>query len=63
MMAAPMKSRVLVVEDDANLSTVLRENLTFEGFDVRVVGDGAQALEDARAFCRTSSSSTSCCPV
>ena len=50
MMAAPMKSRVLVVEDDANLSTVLRENLTFEGFDVRVVGDGAQALEDARAF-------------
>jgi DNA-binding response OmpR family regulator len=50
MMAAPMKSRVLVVEDDANLSAVLHENLTFEGFDVRVVGDGAQALEDARAF-------------
>ena len=50
MMAAPMKSRVLVVEDDANLSTVLRENLTFEGFEVRVVADGAQALEDARTF-------------
>jgi DNA-binding response OmpR family regulator len=45
-----MKSRVLVVEDDANLSTLLRENLTFEGFDVRVVGDGVQAVEEARAF-------------
>ena len=27
-----MKHRVLVVEDDGNLSALLRENLAFEGF-------------------------------
>ena len=45
-----MKSRVLVVEDDGNLSTLLRENLSFEGFDVRVVADGLLAVEEARTF-------------
>lgn len=45
-----MKSRILVVEDDGNLSALLRENLAFEGFEVRVVADGSLAIEQARGF-------------
>src|SRR4051812_713355 len=45
-----MKKRVLVVEDDLNLSALLRENLLFEGFDVDCVADGDLALSRARAF-------------
>ncbi|MEQ1912499.1 MAG: response regulator transcription factor [Vicinamibacterales bacterium] len=42
-----MKKRVLLVEDDPVLTRVLRDNLTFEGFDVTSVADGtlAQSLE------------------
>ena len=45
-----MKKRVLVVEDDSNLSAILRENLLFEGFDVDAVADGATAVRHAREF-------------
>jgi DNA-binding response OmpR family regulator len=45
-----MKKRVLVVEDDPVLTRVLRDNLTFEGFDVESVADGAQAQARAREF-------------
>src|SRR5215204_6874657 len=45
-----MKKRVLVVEDDANLSALLRENLLFEGFVVECVADGALAVGQAREF-------------
>jgi DNA-binding response OmpR family regulator len=45
-----MKNRILVVEDDENLSALLRENLAFEGFDVKVVADGLKAIESARTF-------------
>ena len=45
-----MKKRVLVVEDDSNLSALLRENLLFEGFDVDCVADGDLALARAKAF-------------
>jgi DNA-binding response OmpR family regulator len=45
-----MKSRILVVEDDGNLSALLRENLAFEGFEVRVVADGSLAVEQARVY-------------
>jgi len=45
-----MKKRVLVVEDDPVLTRVLRDNLTFEGFDVESVSDGAQAQAVAREF-------------
>ena len=38
-----MKKRVLLVEDDPVLTRVLRDNLTFEGFDVTSVADGNQA--------------------
>jgi DNA-binding response OmpR family regulator len=44
------KTRVLVVEDDAALARVLRDNLGFEGFEVACVGDGHQAVAVAREF-------------
>ena len=43
-----MKKRILVVEDDAALARVLRDNLTFAGFDVDCVTDGDQAIAKAR---------------
>ncbi len=45
-----MKKRILVVEDDAALTWVLRENLLFEGFEVECVGDGNLAVTAARRF-------------
>lgn len=45
-----MKKRVLVVEDDPVLTRVLHDNLTFEGFEVRSVADGAIAQTAAREF-------------
>jgi DNA-binding response OmpR family regulator len=45
-----MKKRVLVVEDDANLSALLRENLLFEGFEIECVSDGAVVLAHAKTF-------------
>jgi len=44
------KKRILVVEDDAILARVLRDNLTFEGFDVRCAADGRIALTTSRDF-------------
>jgi len=41
-------SRILVVEDDADLARGLRANLEIEGHEVRVAGDGHRALEEAR---------------
>ncbi len=37
-------SKILVVEDEAHLADGLRFNLEAEGYEVEVVGDGAQAL-------------------
>lgn len=45
-----MKKRVLVVEDDPVLTRVLRDNLTFEGFEVESVADGAEAQAVAHQF-------------
>jgi len=45
-----MKKRILVVEDDAALARVLRDNLTFDGFDVQCVTDGNAALQVVRDF-------------
>ncbi len=42
-----MKKRILIVEDDAPLARVLRDNLVFEGFDVEWANDGNQALQRA----------------
>jgi DNA-binding response OmpR family regulator len=45
-----MKKRILVVEDDAGLARVLRDNLEFEGFEVESAGDGHRAIDLARTF-------------
>jgi two-component system OmpR family response regulator len=45
-----MKKRILVVEDDAALCRVLRDNFLFDGFDVQCVDDGNVAISAAREF-------------
>lgn len=40
-----MTARILIVEDEAALSTLLAYNLEKEGFTVRVAADGEQAVE------------------
>ncbi len=42
--------RILIVEDDAALARVLRDNFVFEGFEVACVADGNLALDRAKAF-------------
>ena len=39
-----MATRVLVVEDDRKVRTLIRWRLEAEGYDVHAVGDGALAL-------------------
>jgi len=43
-------TRVLVVEDDEEIARVLQRSLRMEGYDVRIAGDGLQALEDVPTF-------------
>ena len=43
-------SRVLVVEDNAELAAGIRYNLELEGYDVRVAEDGRAAVDEVRAF-------------
>jgi len=45
-----MKKRILIVEDDAALARVLADNLTFSGFEVDTIDDGAEVLRRMRAF-------------
>ena len=42
-----MSGRVLVVEDEVEMQRALRAGLTYHGFDVRVAGDGAEAIREA----------------
>ncbi len=41
-------SRILVVEDEPRLARGLQDDLTLEGYDVEVAGDGAEATRRAR---------------
>lgn len=43
-------TRILVVEDNRNLATGLRNNLEIEGYEVEVAGDGTSGLALARSF-------------
>jgi DNA-binding response OmpR family regulator len=45
-----MKRRILVVEDNAGLASVLCDNLALEGFEVQAVDDGDLAIARAREF-------------
>ena len=42
------RSRILVVDDEADISTVLSVTLRRAGFDVRTAGDGIEAIEAIR---------------
>lgn len=42
--------RVLVVEDDAEITDVLRRSLRTEGYDVKTALDGVEALDTAASF-------------
>jgi DNA-binding response OmpR family regulator len=44
-----MPTQILIVEDEATLRETLAYNLTNEGYQVKKSGDGAEALEMARA--------------
>ncbi|HUF39794.1 MAG TPA: response regulator transcription factor [Anaerolineales bacterium] len=43
-------SRILIVEDEPTLQETLEYNLTHQGYDVRVAGDGPSALATASSF-------------
>jgi len=43
-------ARVLVVEDDADITDVLRRSLRNEGYEVRTSADGVEALDVAAGF-------------
>jgi DNA-binding response OmpR family regulator len=43
-------TRILIVEDDADLALGLKNNLEIDGYDVRVAGDGDQALAVAASW-------------
>ncbi|MBA3560824.1 MAG: response regulator transcription factor [Gemmatimonadaceae bacterium] len=43
-------TRILVIEDNADLAFGLRNNLEIEGYEVRVAADGVSGLEEARSF-------------
>lgn len=42
-------TRILVIEDNRNLATGLRNNLEIEGYEVEVAADGTSGLANARA--------------
>lgn len=44
------KKKILLVEDDASLAEVYQTRLTIEGFDVRHVNNGENALSAAVSF-------------
>jgi DNA-binding response OmpR family regulator len=44
------KQRILVIDDDANVTSVLKRGLSYEGFIVDTSGSGAEALERARDY-------------
>lgn len=48
--ASLVTKRILVVEDDATIARVVRDNLTFEGFEVEIAADGESAISRARTF-------------
>ena len=44
------KPRVLVVEDDQEIASVLLRSLRLEGYEVRATGDGVSALDESIVF-------------
>src|SRR3989440_1349691 len=44
------KARVLVIEDDGDIAEVLRRSLRLDGYEVRLAGDGVQALDESSLY-------------
>lgn len=38
-------ARILVIEDEPEMQRGLRDNLEFEGYDIKIIGDGAEGLK------------------
>ena len=47
-----MAKKIILVEDDKDLSFLMNKKLTEEGFQVIMAETGQQALEIGRASCR-----------
>lgn len=45
-----MATRLLIVEDDRGIATLLQHNLTIDGFDVRLAATAHDALRECQAF-------------
>src|SRR3954453_18189401 len=43
-------ARVLVVEDDEDIAQVLQRSLRLEGYEVKIAGDGVDAMDQFHAF-------------
>jgi two-component system alkaline phosphatase synthesis response regulator PhoP len=44
------QKRILVVEDESHLAEGLKLNLTLEGYEVRIAGDGSSALQEWKGW-------------
>jgi DNA-binding response OmpR family regulator len=44
------RKRILVVEDDHSIASLLKDNLEYEGFEVAWAADGSLAMSEAGAF-------------
>ena len=53
-----MARNILVVEDDNNISNLIKMYLDKEGFDVRIAADGGKAVGNSRRRSRTLCCST-----
>ncbi len=42
--------RILLIEDNAELAAAIRHNLEFEGYQIKVAGDGFAGIEAVRSF-------------
>ncbi len=40
-----MTTRILIIDDDQNISGMIRRGLTYEGFDARVAGSGKEGMQ------------------
>jgi DNA-binding response OmpR family regulator len=45
-----MNQRILIIEDDASIARLVRDNLAFDGYAVECLNDGRQALTCVRRF-------------
>ena len=50
MTTTEKKPKILLIDDDENLSQVLKDGLEARGFEVRTENDGRRALETVREF-------------